>query len=243
MNDNLPSNSDKTRNYSKVKELNEKERPTPKAVASGVMKPRKKGIFGKVKGFIFDDELDAPTFNINEDIIKPQIKNTFLDILSAISGGILDSFESALFKDSYARGKRSRRGRGRDREEYRNGYIDYSAPSRGRGSEDRDRRELSRAAREMQDFSDITYYNGRDENGREITARQAADKVLGDLRELVDIYGNARVSDFLVLSRFSPSYQDKKWGWYDLSKAHKERTSDGGYYLVLPKPVLLKEER
>lgn len=211
----LPGNSSKAKDYASRK----KERTEPTAVAKGKKQDKKPGAVKRFGKALFGDLSDAPKMDITEDVIIPAVKNTVLDTVSAVTGTVTNAFEIALF------GEVRRRGRG-NRRETRNGYIDYSASSRG--SEDRRGRSLSRRDREMFDFSNITY-----------ETRDDAMDVLERLRDLIDDYDEARVSDFYSLSGITPSYQDRKWGWDDLSRAYPER--DGPeYILVLPKPVYLK---
>ena len=214
----LPGNSEKAREKAKYARKKEEERHEPEAIAKGhKAAPKKTGAVRKFGKALFGDLSDAPKMDITEDVIIPAVKNTVLDTVSAVTGTVTNAFEIALFGEVRRRDRRGSRNR--------NGYIDYSS----RGSEDRDRRrEPTRRQREMHDFSDVTY-----------ETRDEAMDVLSRLRDLIDDYDEARVSDFYALSGISSSYQDRNWGWEDLSRAYPER--DGSVYiLVLPKPIYLK---
>lgn len=219
--DNLPSNSAASKA--------EKEAPVEKAtivpVATGKRreKTKKRGV-KKFADALFAVD-DGPKMDITEDIVVPAVKNTFLDVVSAITGAVTNAFEIALFGDMHGR-TRSRDRRDRDR--YRNGYIDYSSSSSRRGSEDRRERGSSRS-RELQDFTDIDFDTWEDAND-----------VLTNMKDLLNRYDRyVTVADFYALAGVSYTYQDRNWGWTDLSNAYPIR--DGAVYiLVLPKPEYIK---
>ena len=165
---------------------------------------------------------DRPKTDITKDIVEPALKNTLLDIISAITGAITDAFAYVIFDgDIPARSRRDRKSSDR----FRNGYIDYSAHG---GSEDK-RRSVSRASRELQDFSEVDF-----------DTWEEANDVLTNMRDLLNRYEKyVTVADFYALSGVSYSYNDRTWGWTDLSKAYPIRDGSS-YILVLPKPVSLK---
>lgn len=223
--DELPSNSA----ASKAAESSKPDKPTAIApVASGKRreKTKKHGV-KKFADALFAVD-DGPKMDITEDIVVPAVKNTFLDVISAITGAVTNAFEVALFGDMHGR-TRSRDRRDRDR--YRNGYIDYSSSSSSRrGSEDRrDRDRGSARSRELQDFTDIDF-----------DTWEEANDVLTNMKDLLSRYDRyVTVADFYALAGVSYTYQDRNWGWTDLSNAYPIR--DGSVYiLVLPKPEYIK---
>lgn len=63
-----------------------------------------------------------------------------------------------------------------------------------------------------------------------------AERVLWELISLVKIFGFAYVSDLYDLVNVANTYENTKYGWYDLTSASIKYTSDG-YVLKLPRPV------
>lgn len=193
-----------------------------KPVASGkrLEKTKKTGAKKFVSSLFSVD--DRPRLDITEDIVVPALKNTFLDVISAITGAVTNAFEIALFGDMHGRTK----SRSRDRDRFKNGYIDYTSKS---DRLSRSSREHSRTSRELMDFSDI-----------EFDTWEEANDVLTNMRDLLNRYESyVTVADFYALSNVSYTYQDRRWGWTDLSSAYPIR--DGSVYvLVLPKPESIK---
>lgn len=66
--------------------------------------------------------------------------------------------------------------------------------------------------------------------------RDDAERVLWKLIEMVKVFGFAYVSDLCDLIGISSEYADRKYGWYDLTRASIKYTRDG-YTLDLPRPV------
>lgn len=218
--DNLPSNSDASKEHAApmVKEVSQIQ-----PVATGKRKDgKKRSKLSKFGDALFSTD-DRPRTDITNDIVVPALKGTFLDVVSAMTGAVTNAFELALFGDMQGR-TRSRERRG----SHRNGYIDYSASSRSRGSEDR-RRESSRSSRELQDFSEIDFDTWEDAN-----------EVLSNMKDLLTRYDRwVSVADFYALSGVSYTYQDRNWGWTDLSQAYPIRDGSS-YILVLPKPEYIR---
>ena len=187
---------------------------------------RKKKKVKKFAASLFNE--DVPSANLVNDIIEPNLKNMFLDILSSIADTIIEAFEVQLFKDG-ARSKRMNRKRGGDpNSRMKNGYIDYSSSSSKRrgGSEDIRRR----WNQDVADFSDLSYKTYNDAKDALVLMKEAISKYDGP----------ASVADLYRFSRLSPrSALDSQWGWDDLSSAYPIRDSDDPdypYTLVLPEP-------
>jgi hypothetical protein len=140
------------------------------------------------------------------DVLLPAAKNMVSD---AVSQGI----ERMLFGDA----RPSSRGG-------RPGYVNYANRSRSAAPLISDPRPpLSRQARTNHDFDDII-----------IGDRVQAEEVLDRLRELIDQYEVATVSDLYELVGLTGEFTDAKWGWYDLRTA-SVRLVRGGYLLSLPR--------
>lgn len=222
--DNLPGNSA----ASKDEKAAEPVKPatiTPVAAGKRREKTKKRGM-KKFADALFSVD-DRPKMNITEDIVIPAVKNTFLDVISAVTGAVTNAFEIALFGDMHGRTRARDR---RDRDRYRNGYIDYSSSSSRRGSEDRRGSDRgSSRSRDLQDFTDVDF-----------DTWEEANDVLTNMKDLLNRYDRyVTVADFYALAGISYTYQDRNWGWTDLSNAYPIR--DGAVYiLVLPKPEYIK---
>lgn len=82
---------------------------------------------------------------------------------------------------------------------------------------------LSRQARATHDFTDII-----------IGSRGEAEDVLDRMRDLINTYEVATVSDLYDLVGLTGEFTDDKWGWSDLRSA-SVRPVRGGYMLHLPR--------
>lgn len=63
-----------------------------------------------------------------------------------------------------------------------------------------------------------------------------AERVLWELVELIKVFGFAYVSDLYDLVNVANTYENTKYGWYDLTKASIKAIRDG-YTLYLPRPI------
>lgn len=214
--DNKPGNS------AKARESRAEQARALQKLAAGKKREKKRSKLKSIGDAFFGDD-DRPKTDITKDIVEPALKNTLLDVISAITGAITDAFAYVIFQGDVPR--RSYRDR-RDSRRFSSGYVDYSS---SKGSEDRRGRQISRQSRELQDFTEV-----------EFETWEEANDVLTNMRDLLNKYEQyVTVADFYALSGVSHSYNDRMWGWTDLSSAYPLR--DGGcYILVLPKPVSLK---
>ena len=142
------------------------------------------------------------------DIIVPEFKRIISDVVST-------GVERLLFGEN-ARSGRASSGRHHTR------YDRFHESSRGRREEPR---QLSRQARATHDFRDIV-----------IGDRGEAERVKDELLEYLDIYHVASVSVFYDLVGISGTFQDDRWGWYDLRGIRVVPARGGGYMLELPRP-------
>jgi hypothetical protein len=81
----------------------------------------------------------------------------------------------------------------------------------------------TRRVQERHDFSEVILENRTD-----------AEEVLDGLRELIERYDQASVSDFYELVGITPDFTDNKWGWTDLRDARVQIVR-GGFILRLPR--------
>lgn len=66
-----------------------------------------------------------------------------------------------------------------------------------------------------------------------------AEEVLNQMIDILDDYKSVSVADFCDLANIPDEYTDRKYGWTNLSKAEVRRLSGGGWYIQLPKVILL----
>jgi hypothetical protein len=139
------------------------------------------------------------------EVLLPAFKNM-------LSDGVSKGVERLLFGDAHP----SRSSR--------TGYTNYNPARRIPGSPYNDPRPpLSRQARTTHNFDDII-----------ISSRAEAEDVLDRLRDLINEYEVATVSDLYDLVGLTGEFTDDKWGWYDLRSASVQPIR-GGYLLRLPR--------
>ena len=79
----------------------------------------------------------------------------------------------------------------------------------------------------------------RDFREEEFDYRDDAEEVLSQLNELIEVYGNASVSDFYSSIGVTPKYTDRKWGWRSLAGVEVKRTYGNKYIIDLPRAEAL----
>jgi hypothetical protein len=215
----FPSNSRKSREekheVSIDPETGEPTKKITKVISGGIVKKKKNILDRFAQTFFGDDAKDVGRF-IMFDVLLPSIKNTVVEM---VQGGI----EMLLFGE--ARGDRTRRDRDKS-------YVSYNRMYGGDRNRVRviDHPEPAFRNRAHQKYEDVIFENRID-----------AERVLSNLVDLLEEYGNVSVGDFLDAIDEPSDFTDNKWGWdldHSLSRAVIERGRQG-YTLVLPKPVQL----
>ena len=163
-------------------------------------------------GEAFNDAKDY----VVHDIILPAIRDLVYDTI----GGVL--YGSASRNRSVARPTSNTQ------------YSTYYSMRNSRrypspGYDDRDIIYAAKARRSKTSYNDIIFNN-----------RVEADEVLDVLLYNIEKYGRVSVADLLNECGIEPDYTDHDFGWDALGTARVARTRDGGYYLVLPKPISIK---
>lgn len=231
MNDNMPGNS---------RTALAKQESAPPAFKPVEDKGKKKSIVKTVGRAIFDSSaMDGAKLDIVNDIVVPAVKNTTLDIVSAIMGTVTSAFELALFGTVSKRGKRYGRYTAYG-ERYRDGDSRVTIV---RGSEDRDYREDRRmTASRRDDYYEVIF---DDENKSAKENYDDAVDALEKLRLLFDhdSYKYVTIGDIYdVCEKTSySSFQDRKWGWRSLGSARVDRLSGGAARLVLSRPEYIRD--
>jgi hypothetical protein len=192
-------------NSRKKKEAPPEKETIVKVVTTEVVTRKKSPTSGIFRNFFSEDSGSVVQYVVGE-VLLPAFKNMVSD---AVSQGI----ERMLFGDS------------RPSPAGRRGQTNYARFTQSRhipGSAD-PRPEMSRQARATHDFNDII-----------IASRAEAEDVIDRLRDLINTYEVATVSDLYDLVGLTGEFTDDKWGWYDLRSA-AVRAIRGGYLLHLPR--------
>ena len=194
-------------NSKKAREAPPEKEPVEKVVSNDVIK-RKRSIAERFAGSFLSEDSGTVVGYVLMEVMIPAAKNMVSD---AVSEGI----QRLLFGDARPRSA----GSGRP------GYTNYSRPfsQAHHTSSSTGRPQMSRQARATHDFNDII-----------ISSRGEAEDVLDRLRDLINVYDVATVSDLYDLVGLTGEFTDDKWGWYDLRSA-AVRAVRGGYLLHLPR--------
>lgn len=138
-------------------------------------------------------------------------------ILPAAKQMIVEAGSQGLERMFYGDSNRGRSIPGRSRD-----YNNYNQVSRSR-PEPRPQA-LSQKSRATHDFRDLV-----------LETRGEAERVRDELLSAIETYGSTTVSDLYEFVGITGSFQDDKWGWYDLRDIRVQRVRDG-YMLNLPRP-------
>lgn len=187
----------------------EKEEVTK--VVSGEVKERKRPMGRRIVDTFAGDDAHSVGQFVLFDVIMPAVKATITDVVS-------QGIERMLYGDVRARSTRSSTPIGGGRP-----MTAYNRPvsSAGRQQEPAPRA-ISQRGRAVHDFKEIVF-----------PTRGDAEIILDRLREFIDKYDVASVSDFYASAGLSGSWTDDKWGWFNLIDAGV-RGVRGGFILELP---------
>jgi hypothetical protein len=189
----------------RLREVKQAEKEPVEKVVTGAVVQKKRGLMTRVFGdFVAEDSSTVIGYVVTEVLI-PAAKNAISD---AVSQGI----ERVLFGESRPRSSTGGRP----------SYTNY-ATRYARGRQEDPRPPMSREARARHDFSDII-----------LAQRIDAEEVIDGLRNMIDQYQVATVSDLYDLVGLTGEFTDDKWGWTDLRSA-SVRPVRGGYMLNLPR--------
>ena len=142
-------------------------------------------------------------------------------IIPTLIDGLRDAIYTATDYILYGGSQR----RSRNNKRYGGGsYTSYSKKSQQKSSSARRNAPSSSA-----------YYFTYDE-------RSDAEKDLEKMRDVIDQVDFVTIMDmFSIAKRQTNNYTYNDWGWYDLRSAMVRRTTDGRFYIDLPKPAPIEE--
>lgn len=150
---------------------------------------------------------------IGEDVGSVKDYIIFDVIIPAIKNTIVDGITNTV---EMIFGVSPRKGKGRNKD-----YVSYASYYKP------DRRDYRR-----NDFDDRNpRYDYRDLT---FASRVDADEVLASLKDYVEDYGKASVADLYDFCGVTGTFQDHKYGWYDLKGVRVVRVKDG-YEIDLPR--------
>lgn len=107
------------------------------------------------------------------------------------------------------------------------GSSGYGKFFNGGGSTQQTPTQLTQQARQNHSFGEIV-----------LQSRGDAEIVIESLRELIEQYGNAKVTNLYSLVGISSDFTDQKYGWTNLARAGVIQIREG-YLLDLPRPEVL----
>ena len=187
-----------------------KEKKEIKAVVNGKVTKKKKGIGSKIGAVLFDDNNVG---DVKEYVIFDVIVPA---VKNAISNAITGGIDMLLFGERQSDSSRSRDSRG---------YTSYS--SRSTSIRDNSRQGYRRTS--LFDIDDIL-----------LPTKLDANSVIDNMFNILDEYGVVSVADYYALVGEPSNYQMNAWGWENLTNVYTQRTRNGEYKIVLPKPVNIK---
>lgn len=190
--------------------------PTPSRaskVTTGKVNVKKKGVVETCIDSFVNEEIPNIKSYLVKDVLIPTIKNTIWDAFT-------NTLDMILYNGDGKGPKRNGPGSSRNGA---NNYVSYNKYS----SRD-DRRNDNNNRRARYDFSYVTFDRERD-----------AKDVLAQMDEIMEQYKLVRVADFYEMIGETPSFTDQKYGWNDIRNA-KIRSTRSGYYIDLPKPLLIE---
>lgn len=196
------------------KEEAPKEKEKAQRVVTAQPKKVKKSLIGRlVTGIVGPDGLPGIGAYVNEEIVKPAIKNIIVD---AVTSGI----NMVMYGDKG--GPPRRNGNQFPRQQYapRTNYNDNyrNAPQGAQAGE----RVVRPVGRGVEDFKLID--------------RQEASNVLVSLVEYADMYNSVSVADYYDMIGVESKYTDHNIGWtYDtISRATVMAARGGGFIIKFP---------
>lgn len=165
-----------------------------------------------------------------EQYIVPRTKDILHNTLSSIVDMMGESVQGSLNKAFHTEDRPTQRSYYQNRQQ--TNYQVYQRPS---NAQKVNAYNPNRDAVGNRSSTQVKYIWVDDE--------ESARKLISDLKEKIDIYGNAKVADLYesLEPKITPSFVDFKYGWVKGAEFgyRKEYTGEhrGQYFIDLPKPV------
>lgn len=197
-------------------------------VVTGDVKKYKKGLTERiVSAFIGPEGIRSVGGRVNEDIIKPAVRNLVVD---AIQSGV----EMFAYRGEPRQGG-TPRGRTFSGTQVNNRHwqrpTQYNRPPMNYGQASVNN-QLQQTVRDPYTRSSSTIKEYI------LSARHEALDVQVALKEHILNYGYATIADYYDLIGVDPQHTDNEWGWSDLSYS-QVRSVRGGYIITFPQPTPL----
>lgn len=211
--DNFPGNS--RRAASEPGQPEASSSPIHEPVVSRPVTPRKKPLGQRLKEtFIAESAGSVVTFVISE-VVVPQVKNLFQDALN--------STIDRMFNGTAARARTTNRfSTGTNTHVSYNRYATRPTQATSTMSNGQS---TARGPADPRDSADLGVIV--------LDTRPEAEEILDTLMLDIDQYKRVSVASLMSLIGQTPTPQDHRWGWKDLSEAEIKRIT-GGYLLALP---------
>lgn len=202
-------------NSRKYRDSQKNDKPEPKSiekVVTGKVTVKKKSEARKFADVFVSEDFRNVASHILADILIPAVKDI-------ISNAITDGVNMML----YGEANRTRKTSNISRTPYNSLYTSrLERSSIGNETE-------YRKPRINRDYDDAIF-----------DSRADAELVLDSLDEIIQTYGQAKVSDLGELLGVTGPYTDNNYGWTDLHSAKIVRLNGGGYILNLPRAIALE---
>ena len=190
------------------------EKKKVEKVVSGKVIQKKKSLGRRFIDIFFADGESIGNIKayLIEDVLVPAIKENIAD---SINGAI-----NMLFFGEVRKRSSGNKSTNTTRINYGGYFLDGSKRER-----------VARSIKERENRQSLEDYI--------FESRADAEQVLDEMEELLDVYKQVTVADYLdMLDITSDQFTDNNFGWTDLSKAKVVRVRDG-YRLELPREIAL----
>jgi hypothetical protein len=194
-------------NSDSAKEPEESDRVKLEPIVKTAVTRHKQTAWDKVKETMFGASAREVGHDVLTDVIVPAIKDL-----------IVTSGNAALESIFWGRTGQGPRG-GHNRRQ----HVSYDKVTKKTPFESE--RKMSQKARASHNFDEIVF-----------DTRGEAEEVRDALTDYAERFDVAPISALYDLVGITGSFQDDKWGWYELRGANVTRARVGGYLLNLPRP-------
>jgi len=197
----------------RFKALREDE-PSERDPREPITKKRKPSVLGSILSDFFEEDLGTAIDTVRKERVIPDIKHAAFNALTDVAGMLLGEGRSSYSRSSSSLTEGRRNGSTINR----------------RSDIDRHDRVGDSDSSGCFDSRDYTFYT-----------RGEAEEVLETLRAECHEDGKVSVARFFQMTKNKIDWSDWDIGWRELDRGNSMcRPSKGGYVLILPKPVSIK---